>query len=142
MNKTLNEKFNEARIPDKSGKIKDIAMDLGADLCGIASPDRFSEAPEGHHPLDIYSVCKSVIVFAKKVPSGSMSADNWIPYTYVNEVITQEVDMLGINLCRILENLGIECVPIPSDDLRSTGKPINSMQEEFYHCDMQDILQV
>lgn len=100
---------------DKS-EIKDITKNLGADICGVASPDRFNDAPKGHHPLDIYSNCKSVIVFAKKVPAGSMFANNDIPYTYINDVITEEVDKLGIHLCRVLEDLGIECVPIPSDD--------------------------
>lgn len=111
---TLKKKFGEFKL--SKGKIKDIAMDLGADLCGIASSDRFKDAPKGHHPLDIYPKCKSIIVFAKKVPAGSMSADNCIPYTHVNDVITEEVDRLGINLCQILENSEIGCVPIPSDD--------------------------
>ncbi|WP_431061998.1 epoxyqueuosine reductase [Methanobacterium sp.] len=102
-------------LMDKS-EIKDIAKNLGADLCGIASIGRFNDAPKGHHPLDIYSKCKSVIVFAKRVPTGILYAESCIPYTYVNEAIAIEVNMLGINLCRILENVGIECVPIPSDD--------------------------
>jgi len=107
---------------DKS-RIKDIAKSLGADLCGIASSDKFNDAPQGHHPLDIYSKCKSVIVFAKKIPSGSMYANSCIPYTYVNEVATEEVDKLGMNLCLILENSGIECVPIPSDDPSEHWEP-------------------
>lgn len=97
-------------------KIKNIARDLGADLCGIASAERFQDAPSGFKPLDIYSKCKSVIVFAKRVPAGPLSAENCIPYTHVSDVITQEVDNLGAKLCLILEDLGIEAVPIPSDD--------------------------
>lgn len=106
----LKEKFNETE------KIKDIAKNLGADLCGIASPDRFKDTPEGHHPIDIYSACKSVIVFAKRVPSGSLYGDDFIPYTHANNVVTDKVDKLGINLCLVLEDMGIRCVPIPSDD--------------------------
>lgn len=97
-------------------KIKSIAKNLGADLCGIASLYRFKDAPSGHNPSDIYSECNSVIVFAKKVPSGSIYADNCIPYTHVNNIITQAVDKLGIELCLILEDSGIVAVPIPSDD--------------------------
>lgn len=106
-------------------EIKNIAENLGADLLGIASVDRFNDAPEGHHPLDIYSNCKSVIVFAKRVPAGSMSANNYVPYTYVNDTVTKEVDKLGINLCLALEDLGIECVPIPSDDPSEYWEPEN-----------------
>lgn len=97
-------------------EIKNLTRELGADLCGIASLDRFKDAPSGHNPSDIYSACKSVIVFAKKVPKSSMFADNFIPYTYVNDVVTRDVDSLVINLCMELEDRGIGCVPIPSDD--------------------------
>lgn len=99
-----------------SKTIKSITEELGADLCGIASIDRFQDAPPGFNPSDIYSRCESVIVFAKRVPSGSLSADNCIPYSHVSNVVTQEVDRLGVELCLILEELGIESVLIPSDD--------------------------
>jgi epoxyqueuosine reductase QueG len=97
-------------------KIKNIVKDLGADLCGIASIERFQDAPSGFNPSEIYLQCKSIIVFAKRVPSGSLSAENCVPYTYVSDVITQEVDSLTAKLCLILEDLGIETIPIPSDD--------------------------
>lgn len=117
MSNTVKEKFDRImEISDKSRKIKEIAVDLGADLCGIASPDRFNGAPKGHHPLDIYPDCKSVIVFAKRVPYGSIYAENSITYTHANNVITQLVDSLGLELCLFLEDLGINTVPIPSDD--------------------------
>lgn len=119
----LKEKFNETY--DSSEKIKDIAKNLGADLCGIASLDKFKDAPEGHHPLDIYHDCKSVIVFAKRVPSGSIYADNCIPHTHVNNIVTHEVDQLGFYLCLILEDLSIGCVPIPSDDPSQYWEPHN-----------------
>jgi epoxyqueuosine reductase QueG len=120
----LKDNFNETARTYES-EIKDIAKNLGADLFGITSPERFKDAPKCYHPLDIYSKCKSVIVFAKKVPAGSISADNCIPYTHMNEVITEEVDKLGIDLCRALEDLGIECVPIPSDDPSEYWEPHN-----------------
>lgn len=117
MSNTVQGKFDRSMgISYKSRKIKEIAADLGADLCGIASPDKFNNAPKGHHPLDIYPDCKSVIVFAKRVPHGSIHAENCIPYTHANNVITQLVDNLGLELCRVLEDLGITTVPIPSDD--------------------------
>lgn len=100
----------------KASQIKDMVRDLGGDLCGIASLDRFNGAPLGHNPSDIYTECKSVIVFAKRVPSGSIHADNCIPYSHVNDVINKLVDILGAELCLILEDLGVGAVLIPSDD--------------------------
>jgi len=45
-----------------SNNIKQILYDLGADFCGIASVDRFNEAPEGFNPTDTLPSCKSVTV--------------------------------------------------------------------------------
>lgn len=49
-------------------KVKEIMKELGADLCGIASVDRFGDAPEGYHPLDVFPMCKSVISFGCRFP--------------------------------------------------------------------------
>ena len=43
-------------------EVKQRLYDLGADLCGIASIDRFNGAPSGYHPLDVLPTCQSVIV--------------------------------------------------------------------------------
>jgi len=99
-----------------SGVVKEIVKSLGADLCGIASVERFKGAPKGFHPTDIYHDCKSVIVFIKRIPTESLFISNCIPYTYVNNVITQKVDELGFEVSLQLEKQGVMSVPIPSDD--------------------------
>ena len=38
-----------------ANEIKSTALELGVDLCGIAPVDRFSSAPKGFHPNDVYS---------------------------------------------------------------------------------------
>jgi epoxyqueuosine reductase len=53
-----------------SEKIKQIVGDLGTDLYGIASVDRFEDALKGFHPTDIFPECKSVIVFLKRTPKS------------------------------------------------------------------------
>lgn len=45
-----------------SEKIKGIAFNLGADLCGIAPVNRFKDAPDGFKPNDIYEPAKSQII--------------------------------------------------------------------------------
>jgi epoxyqueuosine reductase len=52
-----------------SAEIKELSILLGAAKCGIASVDRFEEAPEGFNPKDIYPGCKSVIVFIVQMPT-------------------------------------------------------------------------
>lgn len=96
--------------------VKKIALDLGADLCGIAPVDRFEGAPEGHHPRDIFPNCRSVIVFAKRMPKGLLYAKSCVPYTQVSHIINQDLDRLGISLGLALEDLGLKAVPIPADD--------------------------
>jgi len=104
-------------------EIKSTAFDLVADLCGITSVDRFSSAPKGFHPNDISRDCRSVLVFAKKLPAGSLFASSCIPYTYINRVITEEVDALTLTLSRRLEALGVKNVPVPSDDPSEYWEP-------------------
>jgi epoxyqueuosine reductase len=115
--------------------VKDTVKALGADICGIAPADRFDKAPEGFHPTDIYEKCKSVVVFAKKLPAGSLFLSNCVPYTFVNTMMTQEVDRLIIDVSLKLEEMGIGTVPVPSDDPyehweadRSYGRAILSLR--------------
>ncbi|TYB31133.1 MAG: epoxyqueuosine reductase [Candidatus Mcinerneyibacterium aminivorans] len=105
--------------------IKNIVYELGADICGIAPVDRFENAPDGFHPADIYSDCKSVVVFAKKLPSGSLKASSCVPYTHVNNVLTREVDKLGIKISIKLEENNINAVSLPSDDPYEYWEPEN-----------------
>jgi epoxyqueuosine reductase QueG len=96
--------------------IKRAAYDLGANLCGVASVERFSSAPKGFNPRDIYSKTKSVLVFAKRVPKEVLFAESCVPYTHVNTLIAQEVDRLAFTLSLELEDKGIANVMVPTDD--------------------------
>lgn len=58
-----------------ANKIKKMIIESGTDLCGIASIDRFDDAPKGFHPCDVLPSCKSVIVFAKKFLNGTYNAN-------------------------------------------------------------------
>lgn len=63
-------------------KIKKISKKNGVDLFGTASLDRFVNAPEGFHPIDIYSKTETVITFAIKLPTETLYADNPVPFTH------------------------------------------------------------
>jgi len=119
----------------ESKKVKKIIFNMGADLCGIAPTDRFSKAPKGFCPTDIYNECRSVVVYAKKLPREPLFISNCIPYTYVNNLLTQEVDRLGLEISLQFEKIGIKTIPLPSDDpyeywesKRSYGRAILSMR--------------
>lgn len=108
-----------------SKSVKEIIIGLGADLCGIAPVDRFKDAPEGFHPKDIYKNSKSIVVFAKRLPIESLFATSCVPYTYVNNIITQKIDELGFEVALKLEDQGTKAVPIPSDDPYEYWEPEN-----------------
>jgi epoxyqueuosine reductase len=122
-----------------SEEIKKIARDLGADLCGIASVVKFENAPEGFKPGDIYKKAKSVIVYAKRLPTEVLFAKSCIPYTHVNALITLAVDKLSLELSLKLQDLTIPNVMIPTDDPyeawdneRRHGKAILSLRHAGY----------
>jgi epoxyqueuosine reductase QueG len=96
-------------------EVKAMARRLGARACGIASPDRFADAPDGFRPEDIYRDCRSVIVFLKEMPGDIILQENPIPYTHAAYQIYAELDRLGMDLCRLLEAQGFGAVPIPTD---------------------------
>jgi len=61
--------------------IKAFARSKGAVKCGIATIDRFINAPKGFHPPDIYPKAKSVVVYLLKMPDDTVFATNPLPYT-------------------------------------------------------------
>lgn len=97
-------------------EVKDMMYSLGADLCGVASVDRFTEAPKGFHPLDVLPICKSVISFAVRFPVGALLCDTPVPYTRIRNSLTPKMDAIALNMCIELEKRGIVSVPIPTNE--------------------------
>lgn len=98
-----------------SNEVKEMALKLGADICGIASLNRFDRAPQGFHPRDVYRDCKSVIVFAKRLPLEIILAESRIAYTHGIDTMLSSLDLLGLEMCRQLNKRGIHGVFIPAD---------------------------
>jgi len=98
-----------------SSKIKNLCLSLGAEKCGIASVDRFKNAPEGFHPNDIYESCKSVVVFLIQMPTEIILASNPVPYSHTAYLLYSKLDRLGFELCKAIQVYGGHGVPIPSD---------------------------
>lgn len=100
--------------------VKNQAKALGADLCGIASMDRFEGAPKQFDPRYIFPKAKSCIVLAFRIPRGYFrgveEGTYFASYTglgYGN--INQVVSTLTLRyLACYLEDFGWEAAPVPN----------------------------
>ena len=99
-----------------SREVKQIAYSLGAELCGIAGLDRFSGAPEGYRPWDVWPGCQSVISFACRFPAAVAACGSAAAYTRVRNSITAKMDAIALDLCIELEKRGVKCVPVPTNE--------------------------
>jgi epoxyqueuosine reductase len=96
--------------------IKEKILQKGADICGIAAVARFTDAPKGFHPCDIYPDCKSVIVFGAHFSLSTLQARTNSPYTFVRNMMVESVDQISFQLSRELEREGMVAIPIPSSE--------------------------
>jgi epoxyqueuosine reductase QueG len=115
----------------QSTTIKEIAKRCGADLCCIASVERFEHAPAGFHPRDIFPPARSIIAFARRLPDSAFASNASVPYT-----------ALTLRIVRELEDLGVIAVPVPSepyeywDKEAMTGKGIMSLRHAAHLAGM------
>ena len=108
-----------------SADVKKLLYSLGADLCGIASLDRFGGAPKGYQPTDVFPCCQSVISFAVRFPAGALLCKTNTVYTHIRNTITPKMDAIALNACIELEKAGHLAVPIPTNDSqwdKNTGR--------------------
>jgi len=119
-----------------SKEIKSFAKEMGADLIGIASPDRFDGAPKEMDPRSIFPELQSVIVLGFRIPRGCFRGIEegtyfvgypYMGYAYINFV--QAPSVLW-KISTFLEERGYEGVPIVNPYLSSsidmvTGERIN-----------------
>lgn len=132
---------SEKKVQD-SIKIKEMVLREGADVCGIASIDRFSDAPEGFSPVDVWKDCKSVISIGIALPRGLMKASSRLIYGHFNADICNVVDRVACSCAKSLEReYGALAMPIPCDGPYDywradtmTGKGILSMKHVAVAC--------
>ncbi|MEN6643695.1 MAG: hypothetical protein ABFE08_14745 [Armatimonadia bacterium] len=55
-------------------QVKEYARQVGADLVGIASADRFADVPADRSPLSIFPAAKSIIVIGRRITRGTLRA--------------------------------------------------------------------
>src|SRR3954463_15873819 len=90
--------------------VKRRALELGADLAGIASaatlnafpPDpRWPQTPERISPY-----VKSVIVLVQRIPAGDFRAKSNVPVQYMDMLVLRKLDKIAYRLASELEAAG------------------------------------
>lgn len=97
-------------------KIKAAALNMGADLVGVASMARFTGAPSGFHPTDIMPQAKTVVVIAKKIPDHLVYSSHETAYTNTFQALLRRLDYIACDLAIFVEQNGGQATPIPADD--------------------------
>ncbi len=106
--------------------VKEKALKLGADICGIGNEERFTDAPKGFHPLDVLPSCKSVIIFGMRFNATTMNARSTSPYTVARNTIALELNLIASKLALYIADEGYDAVPIgatgPDEYIEEEGK--------------------
>jgi epoxyqueuosine reductase len=99
-------------------QVKEVAINLGADKVGIASMDRYQDAPIQMDPRQIMPEAKSMIVMAFRVMRGSLRGieegtffSNYSSMGY-GGLTYLYMPLVVINLSKFIEDHGFEAVPI------------------------------
>ena len=91
-------------------EVKRRALELGADLCGIASaatlnafpPDpRWPQTPDRISPF-----CKSVIVVVQRIPAGAFRCKSNVPVQYLDMLVLRRMDRIALKLAQEMERAG------------------------------------
>lgn len=99
-----------------SQMVKEMALSLGADICGIGSMDRFEGAPKNHDPRFLFPEAKSVIGLAFRVHRGLYrpmeEGTHWGMYSSIGYANINDVHMPVVmrELGSYVEDFGYESV--------------------------------
>ena len=101
-----------------SQEIKALAKQMGADIVGIGSIDRWADAPSQMDPKQIMPRAKSIIAMGFRVFRGSLRGieegtyfSNYSAMGY-GGITYLYMPMTVINLCKVIEDEGYEAVPM------------------------------
>jgi epoxyqueuosine reductase QueG len=95
--------------PDAAA-VKRRAIELGADLAGIASAATLNAFPPDPRwpqtPDRISPYIKSVIVLVQRIPAGAFRTKTNVPVQYMDMLVLRKMDKISYRLASELENLG------------------------------------
>lgn len=103
-------------------KIKKYALDLGADLVGIAPIERFAKAPIMMSPQGLMPTAKNVIVCAIHHPDAAIELGGEEhpqvigPYS-IQYIMNCKLDYIAIRIAKLIDSFGYNAIPIASSNI-------------------------
>jgi hypothetical protein len=107
-----------ARVPDgkplgkspDAAAVKKRALELGADLAGIASAATLNAFPPDPRwpqtPDRISPYIKSVIVLVQRIPAGAFRTKSNVPVQYMDMLVLRKMDKIAYRLAQEMERQG------------------------------------
>ena len=90
--------------------VKRRALELGADLAGIAAADTLNAFPPDPRwpqtPERISRYIRSVVVLVQRIPAGAFRAKTNVPVQYMDMLVLRKMDKVAYRLADELERLG------------------------------------
>ncbi|MCK9306351.1 MAG: epoxyqueuosine reductase [Methanoculleus sp.] len=99
-------------------RLRAVALDMGADLFGVAEIDRFqNQEYTGNSPLAFMERARSVIVLGVAVPRGSIESLPKGRAEYTNTLMagTATLRIIAFRLARFIEKSGYRATIVPSE---------------------------
>lgn len=135
-----------------SDVVKGWAKDMGANIVGIASVDRFEGAPRGHGPNDFVPEARSVIVAGVRIPDPIVDYDRYhlkfqeapqgiaaaasVENLYMligHYTLDIMLNSLAVRIANGLEvDAGYKSMPTPNTGHTGLGHPVHGLFLEFF----------
>ena len=103
-------------------RVKKYALDLGADLVGIAPIERFANAPIMMSPQGLMPTARNVIVCAIHHPDAAMQLGGEKhpqiigPYS-IQYIMNCKLDYIAIRIAKFIDSLSYDVIPIASSNI-------------------------
>jgi len=120
--------------------LKSLAIDLGADLVGIATAETLADAPPSADPRYLLPSARSVISFALSLDRKSVeefiSKQRWRPHCENRKAIAQTLYTIGDRLAERLRSDGYEAVNVElNNNYRPEKKAADITEMTEFHPD-------
>lgn len=129
-------------------QVKEYARQAGADLVGIASPDRFADVPPERNPLSIFPHAQAVVMVGRRITRGTLrgveEGTNFNTYSCFGYhwLDADFVSLMTFNVVTYLEDQGWEAAPLfpypsqayPQGVVVREGSPAPNVYPDFDHA--------